>query len=74
MAKFTLVYHGGGMAEGEEAQKAVMDAWFAWFGELGEAIVDPGAPFGPSATVSSDGSSSEGGGANPSTARRYRPV
>jgi len=67
MAKFTLVYHGGAMTEGEEAQQAVMDTWFAWFGALGPAIVDAGAPFGPSATIAADGSSTDGGGANPAT-------
>ena len=31
MAKYLLNYHGGGMAEGEEAQAKVMEAWGAWF-------------------------------------------
>jgi hypothetical protein len=38
-----------------------MDAWMSWFGQLGEAIVDGGNPFGDSKTVSSDGSSKDGG-------------
>jgi hypothetical protein len=38
-----------------------MDAWMTWFGGLGASIVDPGAPFGPSRSVASDGSDSEGG-------------
>ncbi len=56
MAKFVLVYRGGsGMAAPEE-QQAVMEAWMNWFGTLGEAVVDPGSPFGPSAALSPDGS------------------
>jgi len=51
MGKYVLVYQGGAMAETEEAQQAAMAAWGAWFGSLGEAIVDPGAPFGASAAV-----------------------
>ena len=34
--------------------KAVMDAWGAWFGSLGAAVIDGGNPVGPSATVRSD--------------------
>ena len=51
MAKYLLVYQGGAMAESEEAQQAAMTAWGAWFGSLGSAVVDGGAPFGPSAAV-----------------------
>ena len=34
------------MAETEAAQQATMAAWGAWFGSLGAAVVDGGAPFG----------------------------
>ena len=34
MAKYLLVYHGGGMPEGEEAQAKVMAAWGTWFQNL----------------------------------------
>ncbi len=51
MGKYVLVYQGGTMAETEEAQQAAMAAWGAWFESLGDAIVDPGAPFGASAAV-----------------------
>lgn len=51
MGKFVLVYTGGAMAETEEAQQAVMAAWGAWFGSLGAAVIDGGAPFGASAAV-----------------------
>ena len=65
MAKFVLVFHGG--ESPEEPSPAVMDAWMAWFGELGDAVVDMGAPFGPAKTVASDGSASEGSGPDPAT-------
>ena len=67
MAKYVFGYHGGGMAETPEAQEKVMAEWGAWFGTLGEAIVDGGNPFGPVRTVASDGSVTDGGGANPLT-------
>jgi hypothetical protein len=57
MGKFVYVYKGGGMAETQEARDAAMAAWGAWFGTLGEAIVDAGAPFGPSSSVGNGGGS-----------------
>ena len=65
MAKFVLMFHGG--ATPEEPSPAVMDRWMAWFGELGEAVVDMGAPFGAAATIASDGTPSKGSGADPAT-------
>ena len=61
MAKYLLAYKGGGMGGAPEAQKKAMDAWMAWFGSLGADIVDQGSPLGPSASVSSDGATSDGG-------------
>jgi len=62
MATYVLVYKGGSMAQTEEERNAVMAAWGKWFGELGPAVVDGGNPFGPSASVGSDGSVKDGGG------------
>ena len=56
MGNFVLAYKGGGMAETPEAQEAAMQAWGEWFGTLGSAVVDMGAPFGASTAVQSDGS------------------
>ncbi len=68
MANYLLVYHGGeGMAEDPAERQKIMDAWGAWFGSMGEAVVDGGNPVGGAMTVASDGSTSEGGGANPAT-------
>lgn len=61
MANYVLVYTGGSTPESEEAQAAAMAAWGAWFGSLGDAVVDPGNPFGPSASIASDGSVTDGG-------------
>jgi hypothetical protein len=65
MAQFLLAYHGGTPPQTEDEGAAVMQAWTAWFGTLGEALVDGGKPTGDKATVAVDGSSTSGGGANP---------
>jgi hypothetical protein len=65
MAKFVFAYHGGSMPETEEEGVAVMEAWNAWYGGLGASLADGGAPTGRSMTVAADGSTTEGGGANP---------
>jgi hypothetical protein len=56
MANFLLAYKGGSMAETPEAQEAAMQAWMGWFESIGAAVVDGGAPFGPSTAVQSSGS------------------
>ncbi len=63
MANYVLAYTGGGMAETEAEQQKIMEQWMGWFGNLGDSVVDPGNPFGPSQTVRSDGSVAEGGSA-----------
>lgn len=70
MANYALVYHGGVMdptAVTQEQRDAEMAKWGVWYEELGAAIVDGGAPFMHHKTISSDGSVSDGGGANPAT-------
>lgn len=61
MAKYVLAYRGGSMAETPEAQEAAMQAWMGWFGELGDAVVDPGNPFGPSTSVGAGGTPTPAG-------------
>ena len=51
MGKYVLAFKGGSIPETEEEQKSVMDAWTAWFGTLGDAVVDVGNPFGAQAAV-----------------------
>lgn len=65
MAKFVLIYTGSGEPEGEEAQKAVMDAWMAWFGKMGDAVVDAGEAFGQSKLVTASGISDGAAGTPP---------
>lgn len=64
MQKFLLAYHGGKKFETKEEGMAHMEYWKAWSTSLGNAIVDPGLPIGPSKTVSQDGVTDDGG-ANP---------
>jgi hypothetical protein len=61
MANYLLAYKGGGMAQTDAEREAAMAAWGSWFQNLGQALVEAGNPFGPSATVSSDGSVGDGG-------------
>lgn len=65
MAKYLLVYHGGGDSDGPP-DETIMAAWGAWFGELGAAVVDGGNPISGAQTLSNDGVS-DGGGVNPAT-------
>lgn len=60
MPNYVMVYSGGGMPETEAAGQAVMAAWGKWYEELGASVVDGGNPFGPSASVASDGAVSQG--------------
>jgi hypothetical protein len=56
MGTYVLAYTGGSMAGTEAEQQAVMAAWGAWMGGLGDALADGGNPFGPSAVIAPDGS------------------
>lgn len=56
MANYLLTYYGGGMAETQEENAKIMQAWGAWFGELGDALVDAGNPTPHSRAISPDGS------------------
>lgn len=60
--KYVMAFVGGTMPETEEEQAALMAKWTAWFGSLGEAVVDPGNPFGQSFSISSDGEIGATGG------------
>ena len=39
MAKYLFVYHGGKMASNPQEAKEAMNAWGAWFGALGAAVI-----------------------------------
>jgi YCII-related domain-containing protein len=62
MSKFVFVYRGGKPGATPEEQDKVMAAWGKWFGELGDALVDGGNPFGPPKSVTSSGTRDGGDG------------
>ncbi|MCG6857876.1 MAG: hypothetical protein LJE67_07400 [Salaquimonas sp.] len=64
MPKFIFAYHGGKAPQTPEEGKQIMDAWIAWFGKLGPAVIDGGNPCGMSKTVTAKGVENNGG-ANP---------
>lgn len=47
MAKFVLVFHGGGPPPTDEERDPMMAAWGNWMEGLGDSLVDPGNPFAP---------------------------
>jgi hypothetical protein len=51
MARFLVTYHGAGMPEGDDARQQAMEALGRWLAQAGKAVVDPGAPLGPSKIV-----------------------
>jgi hypothetical protein len=53
------------MPEGDEARQQAMAAFAEWASRTGKALVDPGAPLGPSKTVSK-GTVTEGPASGPS--------
>lgn len=55
MAKYVLLYSGGQMGATPAEQQKQLQAWGAWFGKLGKAVVDGGNPFSDKVkTVASD--------------------
>lgn len=68
MANFVLLYTGNSEPTGEAEQAAVMQAWIAWYTQLGSAVVDAGNPFSPVAkSIASDGSVSDAPVGTPAT-------
>lgn len=59
MANYVLVYHGGAMPESPEEGAKVMEAWTAWFGTLGGALVDGGNPASATKSIAANGSVSD---------------
>ena len=64
MPTYLITYHGGGGPPASaEAREQMMAAFGAWVASVGDHMVDPGAPLGPSASVSSEGVSDQGASA-----------
>ncbi|MCH7971154.1 MAG: hypothetical protein IH960_08975 [Chloroflexi bacterium] len=55
MPEYAIVYHNAKMLDTPEEGAAHRQNWQEWIDGLGDAIVNPGTPFGPSKIVSSDG-------------------
>ncbi|MFL5928826.1 MAG: hypothetical protein ACJ77E_17985 [Gaiellaceae bacterium] len=57
MTKFLVLYHAAESARAQmatatpEQAKAGMDAWMAWAGKAGDAVVDLGAPLGEGVVI-----------------------
>ena len=68
MGKYMVIYSGGmGMAATPEEQEKIMADWGAWYGQMGEAIVDGGAPFADSKHMTGNGVSDGPLGDTPAT-------
>ena len=55
MTNFVIIYSGGTVPQEEAEQQAVMAAWGAWYGKMGDAIVDGGNPFSMSKSITAAG-------------------
>lgn len=64
MTNYVLLYSGGTIPETEAEQAEVMAAWGAWYGMMGEAVVDGGNPFNAAMKVTAEGIS-EGSASEP---------
>ena len=62
MSRFMVLHFGF-----ETPTPEVMNAWGAWFGSLGGALVDGGSTFAEGAVVTSDGAHELGDDASPIT-------
>ena len=67
MANFVLIYSGGSAGATEAERGKAMEAWGAWFGKLGDKVVDHGNPFSPHSKNLADGSVHDGAVGTPAT-------
>ena len=66
MPNFLFVFHGGKMPDTPEEGAREMEAWQQWYADMGQAVVDGGAPVGKSKTVTAQGVADDGG-SNPAS-------
>ena len=59
MPNYAFTYYGEPRFERPDDGAAYMGKWQAWMGGLGDAMVNPGIPIGPSRIVSSSGVSDD---------------
>src|SRR5579872_1608378 len=67
MANFVLIYSGGSSGSTDAERGKIMEAWGAWFGKLGDRVVDHGNPFSPHSKNLSNGSVHDGALGTPAT-------
>jgi hypothetical protein len=60
MTRYIIAYHGGRKFETPQEGAAYMARWKTWMGGLGDALVDPGTPFGAGKLISAAGVSERG--------------
>ena len=60
MGKYLLVYYGGKMETDPKLAEKTMAIWMKWFGDLGKAVVDAGAPTQVGKVVGKSGVKSAG--------------
>ncbi len=65
MANYLLLYSGGSAGTTPADREKSLQAWGAWFGRLGDKIVDHGNPFGEHAKSVADGKVHDGTVSNP---------
>ena len=61
MSTYIIAYHGGKKPETPEEGAKHMEKWQDWIKSLGDAVVNPGTPLGPSKLISSTGVSDYNG-------------
>ena len=61
MPRYLFAFHGGHSFKNPSEAGAYMQKWRQWSAGLGDAVVDPGVPVGPSRVVSLHGVADDGG-------------
>ena len=61
MSTYIIAYHGGKKPESPEDGAKHMEKWQDWIKSLGDTVVNPGTPLGPSKIVRSTGVSDNNG-------------
>lgn len=67
MANFVLLYSGGSAGTTPAEREKTMQAWGAWFGKLGDRVVDAGNPFSDHTKSLANGSVHDGSDGTPAT-------
>ena len=65
MANFVLLYTGGSAGTTPAEREKTLQQWGAWFGKLGDKVVDAGNPFAAQSKNLSNGSTHDGAAQNP---------